>query len=103
MAFGEESPVGEIPVSWQTFSDGGGGVPTIDGDQSWGKMLLVSSQEGRSAVYDFGNSDARTYTLIENKYGSGSGTATLQIRGSLTSYTDPINREWRYIQIRETE
>jgi len=83
------------------------------GDQNWGKMALDSSEEGRSKVYDFGNANARTYTLTENKYGSGSGSAILQIRGSSTpfnqddispsweTYTIPINREWQYIQVRE--
>jgi hypothetical protein len=64
-------------------------------------------------VYDFLGSDLREHTLTEDRYGTGSGDATLQIRGSNTvfsqddespdweNYTEPIKRSWRYAQIRE--
>jgi len=114
LAFGEESPTeGETAVSWQTWSDGAAGTPTIDGDSDWGKLELNFNEEGRSAVYDFGNSDVRTYTLTENRYGAGQEDATLQIRGDTstfaqddvnpawTTYSAPLDREWRYVQVRE--
>jgi len=103
-------------VSWQTWSNGAGGVPTVVGDADWGRMqLAINDSEGRSDVYDLIDTDIRTYTLTENKYGAGANTATLQIRGSETSfnqddatpewetYTTTITRVWRYIQIREVK
>jgi len=103
-------------VSWQTFSDGAGGTPTIIGDSDWGKLQVSITEEGRSAVYDFGNDDSRTYTLTENRYGSGQGDATLQIRGDTslfaqddgeppnwTTYSSPTTQSWQYVQIREVK
>lgn len=112
-AFGEQNPTqNETPVSWQTWSDGAGGTPTILGDSDWGKLKLVSGEEGRSAVYNIGTTGTYIFTLEENRYGSGTGTATLQIRGDTTSfsqddvvptwenYTVPISRYWNYTQVR---
>ena len=63
--------------------------------------------------YDLiGDSNGRTYTVTQNKYGSGYGSATVQIRGSETSfnqddvlpawenYSSSVMREWQYIQMR---
>lgn len=116
--FGEQNPTeGETPVSWATWSDGAAGSPTISGDADWGKLELAIGEEGRSAVYDIG-ADGYDHIFIvnENVYGTGQGTATLQIRGSAASfnqddgeppnwenYTAPITRSWRYVQIRETK
>ena len=113
LAFGEQNPIqGETAVSWQTFSNGAGAVPTIIGDADWGKMQLGISSEGRSKVYDFGLVSARTITLTSNRYGTGQGSATRQIRGQDTiflqddvapaweDYTTPIEKTWRFIQIR---
>lgn len=115
-AFGEQNPIqGETPVSWQTWSNGSGSVPTIDGDSDWGKLKLdLSGEEGRSAVYDLGSEATRTFTLTENRYGTGQDDATLQIRTSTTSfnqddespswatYSSPLSVNCRYVQIRET-
>lgn len=115
-AFGEQNPThGETAVSWQTWSDGLGGVPTITGDPDWGKLNLdLTGEEGRSTVYDLGSATSRKFTLTENRYGSGAESATLQIRGDASSFTQdsnlldwedyvgPISRTWRYIQVRET-
>ena len=116
-AFGEQYPLeGETAVSWQTWSNGAGGVPTVVGDADWGRMqLAINDSEGRSDVYDLIDTDIRTYTLTENKYGAGANTATLQIRGSTSSfnqddetpewegYSVPITRSWRYVQVREVK
>lgn len=114
-AFGVQSPTqGEDAVSWQTWSDGAGSVPTIDGDADWGKLKLDLNpgEEGRSAVYDLGSAVSRTFTLTENRYGTGEEHATLQIRGSATTFTqdstaiewEPYNgavvKTWRYVQVR---
>lgn len=114
LVWGEQNPTqGETPVSWQVWSDGAGGTPTIVGDPDWGKLQLSVSEEGRSSIHDFGNPDTRMYTVTRNRYGTGQGDATLQIRGSTTSfnqddalpnwenYTEPILRNWRYVQVRE--
>ncbi len=55
-AFGVQFPTqGEDAVSWQTWSDGAGGLPDIVGDVDYGKLKLdLTGQEGRSAVYDLG-------------------------------------------------
>lgn len=112
LAFGEQSPVGEDPISWQTYSDGAGSVPEIEGDVDWGKIVLEGAEAGYSAVYDFFNADTRNYTLEVDKYGAGSGSGTVQIRGSATSfaqddgapawetYTGAIERDWQYVQVR---
>jgi len=116
-AYGEQNPnQGETAVSWQTWSDGNGNIPTIDGNADWGKLNLdLAGEEGRSAVYDLGSSHARTFTLTENRYGTGGESAVLQIRGDDTTiflqdahspmwenYTTPVSKTWRYIQVRET-
>jgi len=105
---------GESPVSWTTWSDGAGGAPTITGDPDWGKLELTIGEEGRSNVVDLTNATERIYTITENLYGTGSGVATLQIRGDTNvflqdageppnweNYTVPITRTWRYVQVRE--
>lgn len=115
-AFGEQNPTqGEDAVSWQTWSDGAGGTPTVIGDADWGKLqLALSGAEGRSAVYDLETASSRTYTLTTNRYGAGGGNAILQIRGSSGTFTQDSNvpvwedyagtitRTWRFVQIRET-
>lgn len=107
--------MGEIPVKWSTWDNGSGGSVTVTGDPDWGKLSLATGTQGRSKVYDFGDSTSRTYTLTSNRYGVGSGSATLQIRGDTSSfvqdddvitwenYTVPITRSWRYVQVREQE
>lgn len=115
-AFGEQNPTqGEDAVSWQTWSDGNGNVPDISGNADWGKLKLdLSGEEGRSPVYDLGSAATRIFTLTENRYGTGSEDATLQIRGSATiftqdtveptwiTYSAPTSQTWRYVQVRET-
>jgi len=115
-AFGEQNPSqGETAVSWQTWSDGDGDTPNIVGDTDWGKISLGLNDgvEGRSAVYDLGSATNRKFTLTENRYGSGSEDAVLEIRGDTASflqddaspdwevYATPITRGWRYVQVRE--
>lgn len=89
-------------------------MPTIIGDADWGKLELLVAEEGRSEVYNFGNALPRIYTLTEDFYGAGQGTATLQIRGDTDpfvqddgeppnweAYAAPITRDWQYVQVRE--
>lgn len=105
--------MGETASPWTLWDDGAGGPATVSGDSSWGKLNLGIGTEARSRVYDFGDANSRQYYLTENRYGTGQGTATLQIRGdtapfiqddnSVTweTYTVPITRFWRYVQVRE--
>ena len=115
-AFGEENPTeGEDPVSWATWSDGAAGAVEVIGDADWGKMKLdfnPSGEEGRSAVYDLGSAASRKFTITENRYGTGTEDAQIQIRGDTvaflqdddlpfwTDYTVPLSRTWRYVQVR---
>lgn len=115
-AFGQQTPTGgEDAVSWATWSDGSGGAVSVVGDADWGKLSLpTTGAEGRSAVYDLGNTFARTFYLTPNRYGTGQNNAVLEIRGSTTSflqdaavpvweeYTAPISRTWRYVQVSVT-
>lgn len=115
-AFGQQTPTqGEAAVSWATWSDGSGGTPAVDGNADWGKLKLPwTNGEGRSAVYDMGFVTSRTFTVTNQRYGSGSGAAVLQIRGSESTFTQDstvpvweeyagtISRYWRYVQVGAT-
>ena len=113
-AFGYQFPtLGETGVSWTTFDNGSGGAITVSGNADWGKGELDIGEEMRSAVQDLGDIATRTFTLTPNRYGTGSGTATLQYRGqdavfvqddnvlAWTNYTVPFALSCRYFQIRE--
>ena len=113
LGFGVQTPTNsEVPVSYQTFTNGAGAVPSISGDADWGKLSLPVGAEGRSKVYDFGDSNSRQYTINRDVYGTGSGAVTIQIRGSTTAfnqddsspswttYTTPTVQSWRYVQVR---
>ena len=85
-AFGEQSPnQGEDAVSWQTWSDGAGGIPTVLVMLIGESYLTYTGAEGISAVYDLGSAVTRLFTLTRNRYGTGSATATLQIRGDTST------------------
>ena len=112
-AFGEESPSqGETPISWGTWSDGAAGSPTIVGDADWGTIEFDGGDEGRSVVYDLGSLVYRVFTVTKSRYGAETGGGILNIRGdsdsflqdslviSWETYTTPITRNWRYVQVR---
>jgi hypothetical protein len=116
-AFGEQNPtLGEDPVSWQTWSDGAGGIPEVVGNADWGKLKLdyFPGEEGRSAVYDLGSAKVRKFTLTENRYGTGAEDAVLQYRTDTvaflqdavlpawTNYSGQFSVNCRYVQVRET-
>ena len=113
MAFGVQTPsYGEKPVSWQTFDNGSGSVPTIIGDPDWGKMEIAFNEQGRSRVYAFPDNQLRCITLSTDRYKSGDGAATPQIRGNSSEfaqddntipwndYTGTTRQTWRYVQMR---
>jgi len=111
-AFGEQNPVDEDPVSWQTWSDGTAFIPTIIGDQDWGQLQLECGEEGRSAVYNLGSIFPRIITMREDVYEDGQCYATIQLRHSQIPFNqDDILPAWddyivahntndRYIQFR---
>ena len=112
LAFGEQSPTGESAVSWATFIRTGS---TISGSADWGKLETSSGNTGNSKIYDFGTVASRLITLTDNKYGTGSGTGTKKIRGQDTvfvngdgtpsweTYSGPISKTWRFIQVQITK
>jgi len=78
-------------------------------------MVLETSEEGRSPIYDFGNENERTISMTYDRYEAGSGgPGLLQIRGQATvflqndvspaweTYVGPVNKTWKFIQIRGT-
>jgi len=111
-AFGEQNPTDENQESWATWSDGAAGSPTIIGDADWGQLKVWLNASGQSAVKDLGSTKNRIIVVKRDKYGSGSGSITIYIRGQATSftqdegspsweeYTTPVNKNWRYIQTR---
>ena len=104
--------MGEEAESWQTWRDEVGNVPTIIGDADWGQLELEFNEAGRSKVYGFTSTVKKLFTLTTNRYQAGQGTATIQIRGSATyftqddnviswiDYTAPTGYEWKFVQIR---
>jgi hypothetical protein len=114
-SYGYDEPTqGEQAVSWQTWSNGAGAVPATVGASDYGKLKLdLSGGVAQSAVIDHGHANPRTYTLTQNRYGSGAASApALQIRGSLSSFAQdditpawsdfsvPTLQTWRYVQTR---
>ena len=79
------------------------------------RLTFEPSQEGRSAVYDLGSAVTRTFKITENRYGTGTEDATIQIRGDTNpfnqddgeppnwaNYVGPTVQGWRYVQVRVT-
>lgn len=111
--WGEENPT-ENPESWDTWSDGAAGSPDIDGDADWGKIKLRHEfgDIGHGPVKDLGSVLTRMITVTIDKYGAGSGSYAIYIRGQATTfnqddgspswelYSAPINKDWRYIQVK---
>lgn len=82
----------------------------MQGDPDWGKVEVVDGTPIYSEVVDTGDTSSKTFTLTRDKYEAGSGSVTISIRGSATSftrfagtptwteYTAPTNQPWRYVQ-----
>jgi len=83
----------------------------VDGDPSWGLLMLDLDEEAYSPVIQLGIGTHYVQVLLD-KYGVGSGSVIIYIRGSLTSfgvldvsptwevYTTGVNRTWTYMQVR---
>jgi len=87
----------------------------VIGDADWGRVQLAVGADGHSLVYDFSTATSRQITVTENKYGTGQGSATMQIRGQAAmfgqddgapaweDYTGVTFEDWQYIQVRVTK
>ena len=74
-----------------------------------------AGEEGGSQVYNLGNATSKVFRIEQNRYGTGQGEATAQIRGSNTqfdindvspaweNYTGQIARTWQWVQVREVK
>jgi hypothetical protein len=114
LCWGEETPTdGETAKSWQTWDDGAGGAPTVSGDADWGKLSLATSAIGHGSVEEVGIPGVtRIFTITSNKYGTGSGSFVVKIRGADTifaqddaspsweTYSGTISRQWCFVQVR---
>jgi len=112
-AYGYATPdVGETATSWTTWHLGVGAA--ITGDADYGDLSIPFGITCSSPVLDSGDTESKTYTVTCPKYGSNSGTATVQYRGSAstflwdaetpswTTYTVPVTQAWQYFQVRLT-
>ena len=100
----------EEAQEWPRFQTAVDTPITVSGDPDWGKAVISDGTPGRSNVLNLGDSNARTFTIIQNKYGTGD-EGNAYIRGSATSfaqhdgtpswelYSTPIVRNWQYVQI----
>jgi hypothetical protein len=113
VTFGEEFPSSEMSVVWQTWRKTDTTIPSVLGNANWGKVSLAFGEQALSPVEWLGNSgQLRTFTLLTNKYGFGTGNFIVSIRGSDTpfdtydivpaweTYFTPITRTWSYVQTR---
>lgn len=113
IAWGEQNPLTEKPISWQVWRKVDDSLPVLVGDVDWGKVALQSGEQILSDIQYMGTpGQIRTFTLLSNKYGFGSGSSVVSIRGSDTpfgihdltpaweAYTVPILRVWSYVQVR---
>lgn len=116
IAWGEAAPdVGEESVTWQRWQDVAGYPLVTSGDSDWGAAAVAQGAPIYGPVTDTGDASSKTFTAQANKYGSGTGTVTIAIRGSATpfdahdnetvgpswaTYTAPTVQTWRYVQLR---
>ena len=103
---------GQEAVTWKRWKLDASTYITVIGDADWGKAEIASGTPAYSPVTDTGDSNSKVFTVTPNVYGTGSGTATISIRGSTTSfdafdgspswatYTTPTTQTWRYVQVK---
>jgi len=111
-AWGQEDSRDELADSWAKWSDGAGGSPTITGDSDWGKIQLGIGAIAHSDVRDAGDTTVKLISVTPNKYGVGTGTHIISVRGQATTftqdagspswevYTTPVTKSWRFMQIK---
>jgi hypothetical protein len=95
---------------WTEWKKADGSAVSVSGDPSYGTLQLNEACYG--PVVDLSTAATRLFSVENNKYAAGSGTATKQIRGSDAPFlwddalpeweTPPVQHRWRYVQIRLT-
>jgi len=109
--WGEESPTPEAGLPWSLWKKSTG--DTADYDSIWGLLTLESGETFYSDVRDFGNDTLKSLEILTDQYQTGSGSGTVEWRGSATSFTwdaaapsweayAPGAKAWRYVQVRVT-
>lgn len=109
--WGENAPAAnEVKISWNTWSNGSGGVIKVTGDADWGKAKFYKTEIGHSSVVDTKSTNDKTIIVTTDTYEAGAGTKTIYIRGQATQfsrdaadpaweqYTAPISKTWRWMQ-----
>lgn len=78
----------------------------------WGRLIVYSGLPLVSSIVDTGDSNAKELTATLDKYGFGTGTVNVYIRGSESPfgvldaspdwslYSTPIMRAWRWFQMK---
>jgi hypothetical protein len=108
---------GETSKSWITWKETDGDDVVVSGDPAYG-ALSVSISELVSDIIDTGDTSLKVFTVVRDKYDTGSGTVTYQIRGSNTLFSqldgEPpswqlmpspppnnyVQAAWRYVQLK---
>ena len=110
--WGENVATDETPRSWQFWETAPATVIDVTGDADWGKAEVWDGTPALGDVIDTGDTDTKTFTVTRDKYGTGSGSVTIYIRGdtsvfgqhdgspSWAEYTAPTVQSWRYVQLR---
>ena len=116
IAWGEQTPAaGEEAVTFRRWQTAAGVEVVITGDTDWGTLSLPNTDTAYGPVIDTGDTVAKTFTAQTNKYGTGTGSTTMSIRGGASPwsqhaneiagpvwvpYTGPTMQTWRYVQLR---
>jgi len=113
IAWGEQSPAGtEEAVTWQRWRVAGGNPIQVSGNLDWGAAMVASGTPCLGEVIDTGDTTSKTFTVTRDKYSSGSGSVTIYIRGSATTfaydaaspswaaYSGPTTQTWRHVQLK---
>lgn len=116
IAWGVQTPAaGEEAVTWKRWQTAPNVTITVTGDQDWGTASIVLGTATYSPVTDTGDTLPKTFTAQTNKYGTGTGSTTMSIRGGAapwaqhadeiagpawSPYTGPTLQSWRYVQLR---
>jgi len=112
ICWGEETPdAGEESKPWTYWRKPGGAYAELETDE-WGRVTVTYPDSIYGLVEDTGDTSPKSFAVTRDKYGTGSGSVEVWIRGSATSfdpdnpitptyeeYAAPITRSWRYVQL----
>lgn len=119
-AWGELHPdPTEAPVPWPAWEVAPGVPVVVDGDASWGAANLAGpDRRAYGPVVDTGDTSSKTITAETDKYATGAGAVSVEIRGQAATfnqhddetvgpvwavYSTPVTDTWRYVQLRLTQ